>query len=233
MPGVLMALVFLPTQAWVLPWVLPVELLTAAVIGLLGGELTRAWMLAPCSSVPPWGVGGGPELSVTATVAPGWASKPGGASWERTLPSGTVSLCCWPVVLIRRPTPESAALASSKVIPERSGTGTNFEAGPGFGSGLGAGAGAEACAKLCCPTRSVTGCRAAWVCWCVSCRRVCISGGSGALRATFPPPEGTGALALGTGPCHPCPTSSANGLSSPKPTPETNSIKKVATASNV
>src|SRR5215203_3998605 len=128
MPGVLMALVFLPTQAWVLP----VELLTAAVIGLLGGELTRAWMLLARSSVAPWGVGGGPELSVTATVAPGWASKPGGASWERTNPSGTTSLGRVAPPPNKRPRPESAALASSKLIPERSGTDTNFEEGSGL-----------------------------------------------------------------------------------------------------
>ena len=85
-----MVLLFLATQAWVLS----AGPLSAVVVGTLEDTLARAWMLAPCSSVPPWGVGAGPELSVTATVAPGWALKPGGASWESTLPSGTVSLCC-------------------------------------------------------------------------------------------------------------------------------------------
>ena len=85
-----MALLFLATQAWVLS----AGPLSAAVVETPGDALARAWMLLPCPSGPPWGVGGGPELSVTATVAPGWALKPGGASWERTLPSGTTSLRC-------------------------------------------------------------------------------------------------------------------------------------------
>ena len=79
-----MVLLFLATQAWVLS----AGPLSAAVVEVPGDAL------APCTSVPPWEVGGGPELSVTATVAPGWTLKPGGASWERTLPSGTTSLCC-------------------------------------------------------------------------------------------------------------------------------------------
>jgi hypothetical protein len=153
-----MALLFLATQARVLS----AGPLSAAVVEVPVDALTRACILLICSSVAPWGVGGGPELSVTATVAPGWASKPGGASWERTRPSGTNSLCCCPVTFVRRPRPESAALASSKAIPERSGTDTNFETGSGLWSGLGAGAGAEACAlaEICCPTCS------SWFCAC-------------------------------------------------------------------
>jgi hypothetical protein len=85
-----MALLFFATQAWVLS----AGPLSAEVVEVPGDVLTRAWMLLACSCVSPWGVGCGPELSVTATVAPGWAIKPGGASWERTLPSGTISLYC-------------------------------------------------------------------------------------------------------------------------------------------
>jgi hypothetical protein len=85
-----MALLFLATQARVLS----AGPLSAAVVEVPVDALTRACILLICSSVAPWGVGGGPELSVTATVAPGWASKPGGASWERTNPSGTTSLGC-------------------------------------------------------------------------------------------------------------------------------------------
>jgi hypothetical protein len=85
-----MALLFLATQARVLS----AGPLSAAVVEVPVDALTRACILLICSSVAPWGVGGGPELSVTATVAPGWDSKPGGASWERTNPSGTTSLGC-------------------------------------------------------------------------------------------------------------------------------------------
>ena len=156
-----MALLFFATQAWVLS----AGPLSAEVVEVAVDALTRVWMLLACASVSLWGVGGGPELSTTATVAPGWASKPGGASWERTLPSDTTSLCCCPAVFIRRPRPESAALASSKLIPERSGTDTNFGAEAGFGSGLGAGAGACVGAEICCLACSVTGCGKAWACW--------------------------------------------------------------------
>ena len=85
-----MALLFLATQAWVLS----AGPLSSAVVATPGEALARVSMLLTCSPVPPWRVGGGPELSVTATVAPTWASKPGGASWERTLPLGTTSLGC-------------------------------------------------------------------------------------------------------------------------------------------
>ena len=85
-----MALLFFATQARVLS----AGPLSPAVVEVPEDALTRAWMLLACTSMFLWGVGGGPELSVTATVAPGWASKPGGASWERTNPSGTTSLGC-------------------------------------------------------------------------------------------------------------------------------------------
>ena len=85
-----MALLFFATQARVLS----AGPLSAAVVEVPVDALTRACILLICSSVAPWGVGGGPELSVTATVAPGWTLKPGGASWERIRPSDTTSLCC-------------------------------------------------------------------------------------------------------------------------------------------
>jgi hypothetical protein len=62
-----MALLFFATQARVLS----AGPLSAEVVVIPVDALTRAWILLACSSMSTWEAGGGPELSVTATVAPG------------------------------------------------------------------------------------------------------------------------------------------------------------------